>query len=206
MKNFLYLLILLIAPVDFFAQAPIASGKTAFNIPPDSGVLLLPALIRYEDIHTDALLDPSLHKGRETSEVFDSLAQRYLQNTGIRLTPASPADSIQSKLIAITQNLLRPIILPDYRAVLAAAAESAGCRYVLVCAVRVKIGPGGYWDPNSGSIGSSSSYARLRAALLDPSSADGKPCWTQEVEIRKLPQPHSNRFADAVRMLFHLLK
>ncbi len=206
MKHFLYLQCFLLAPSSFYAQSPVASSKITFSVPRDSGVLLLPVFLQYEDIYTDAPLNSALHKGQETGDVFDSLAQRYLRQHGIRSLPADPADSLQGKLIGAVKNLLRPIVPSNIRQVLTAATEAAGCHYVLVCAVRVKVGPGGYWDPNSGAIGSSSSYARFHAALIDPYSADGKPRWIQDVEIRKLPRPQTDRFTEAVQMLFQLLK
>lgn len=205
MKNWFYLLLLLASP-GLRAQAPVASGKSTFDVPRDSAVLLLPVFLQYEDIYTDNPLDPAQHKGRESGKVFDSLAILNLLNAGIRVSAADPADSLQGNLIAAGKNLLRPVTPASLRTSVAETARAAGCRYVLVCSFRVKVGPGGYWDPNSGAIGSSASYARFHASLLDPCSTDGKPCWTQDVELRKLPRPDSNRFTDAVQLLFQLLK
>ncbi|MBK7940049.1 MAG: hypothetical protein IPJ82_24545 [Lewinellaceae bacterium] len=205
MKNWIYLIFLLAGP-GICAQAPVASGKIPFQVPRDSSVLLLPVFLQYEDIYTDNPLDPAKHKGRESGKIFDSLAIQNLTQAGIRAFMADPADSLQGSLIAAGKNLLRPVTPAALRTSIAEVARNARCRYVLACSFRVKVGPGGYWDPNSGAIGSNASYARFHVSLLDPYTTDGKPCWTQDVELRKLPQPDSKRFSEAVQLLFQLLK
>lgn len=205
MKNCILLLSLLLC-LSLGAQSPVVSSKISFSIDRDSRVLLLPVFVSYEDIYTDASLDPALHKGFETSEVFDSLAQHNLTQAGIQTVAVDPTNSLQVRLMAASRDLSRPVIPAALRPVVTDIARATGCRYLLACVVRVKVGPSGYWEPNSGAIGSSSSYARIHAALIDSRSGDGKPSWTQDVEIRKLPRPRSNRFAEAVQLLFQNLK
>ncbi|TNE57489.1 MAG: hypothetical protein EP344_11080 [Bacteroidetes bacterium] len=205
MKYWLFLLLLFSWP-RLHGQAPVAGSTRSFHLAGDSAsVLVLPVSLRYEDIYTDTPLDPAQHKGAETAITFDSLAFAFLSQSGIHPLPADPADSLQQKLIASGRHLLRPVIPTTWRSVLAHTAQSASVRYILVCSFRVKVGPGGYWDPNTGAIGASSSYGRMHAALLDPFAPDGKPCWTQDVELRKLPRPDSKRFSEAVQLLFQLL-
>lgn len=205
MKNLLILLLLFYSCSVVLAQEPIASNKIVMSIPHDSGVLLLPVLLSYVDINTDAPLNPIFYKGNETSEVFDSLVLEDLLKLGIRTVLLNANDSLQNEMLVIRKDLLRPRIPPVVLTKVALITQAVECRYTLVCSLKVKVGPGGYWDPTSGSIGSSSSYARIHATLLDSYSTDGS-VWHQDVEIRKLPKPQSKRFAEAVHLLIKLLK
>jgi len=71
---------------------------------------------------------------------------------------------------------------------------------LLVNYVKVKVGSAGTWNPNSGAITSSNSKSTLHAALIQCTT--GKALWMDKVLLRELPILSSQRFSDALKLLF----
>jgi hypothetical protein len=71
---------------------------------------------------------------------------------------------------------------------------------VLAQYVRVKVGPSGTWDPNSGAITSQATSSHFRAILLDCQT--GRRLWDNSVLLRKSPDPNSGDFDKLVILLY----
>jgi len=71
---------------------------------------------------------------------------------------------------------------------------------VLAQFLRVKRGPSGTWDPNSGAITSNGSSSQFRATLLDCQT--GRVLWQNSVELRKVPVVDSGDFKKAMSLLY----
>ena len=75
---------------------------------------------------------------------------------------------------------------------------------ILAVYLKVKVGAGGYWNPYTGQIASGTSYARLKAVLIE--TEKGKALWKNEVQLREIPKPDDPDFRQAINLLFQNLK
>ena len=186
-----------------------AAEATAF-VPPSTKVLVIRPKVTYEDTQTEMPLDAEtqgasgledslMEKGVEMlkSKLFSDVASMY----SVQVSPEQR--DLAGKARASASHLIRS--RPDRQALqyvlgLGATNETAA---VLVQFVRVKIGPAGTWDPNSGAITSAASSAFFRAALLD--CRDGRVLWKNSVLLRKVPQPDNSDFEKVVAALYSTL-
>jgi hypothetical protein len=71
---------------------------------------------------------------------------------------------------------------------------------VLIQHVRVRLGPGGSWDPNTGMITSAMNTTRMTAAIL--ATTNGQVLWRNQVHLREVPRVQDSSYRDAVGRLF----
>jgi hypothetical protein len=113
----------------------------------------------------------------------------------------SPGEApIASELSAESEELLRTVKSAAVLEKLAALGKSMSVDAVMVQCFKVKVGPGGSWDPNSGAITAAMNSGHLRVAILDAQS--GQPLWQNSVYMREIPRVESKNYRTAIDSLY----
>lgn len=143
----------------------------------------------YQDLITKA-------KTALTQKRFSQISQTHeLANLSEAQTNAA------YQLSANSHRLLRVNTTPELRDNLHQLGESAGNKAAaLLQFIRVKRGPTGTWDPNTGAITSGASSTYFQAALIECET--GKALWENSVLLREAPAPGQRDFAQAINLLF----
>jgi hypothetical protein len=102
---------------------------------------------------------------------------------------------------AAASHLLMKEPKPEHlTAALRRLGENTGSSAVLIQHVRVRLGPGGSWDPNTGMITSAMNTTRMTAAIL--ATTNGQVLWRNQVHLREVPRVQDSSYRDAVGRLF----
>jgi hypothetical protein len=131
------------------------------------------------------------------------LAQKHFTqiSQALELTGLSEAQTNAAhQLAASSHRLLRANPAPELRQDLQSLGTTAESSAALFHYVRVKRGPSGSWDPNTGAITSAASSTYFQAALVDCQT--GKILWENSVLLREVPAPGERNFAQAITLLF----
>jgi hypothetical protein len=183
---------------------------TASTIPATTRVWVLTPMVAYEDTLSEAPLDAHAYNGPAVVAALNSQTISILNGKGVHevVGPDDASLSEGQRLLAQqagteANHLVRanpPLKALQYVQGLAATNGSVA---VLAEYVRVKVGPNGTWDPNSGAITSGASSSYFRAALLD--ARTGRKLWENSVLLREVVKPDSSRFQTIVPLLFSTL-
>ena len=171
--------------------------------------VLTPKVV-FEDTLTEVPLDsfgyggPALVKAL-TDKAISTLKAKSIQDVAYVSDGNLSAEQrdLAEQASASANHLIR--VNPDPQAIhyiqgLASTNESVA---VLAQYVRVKVGPHGTWNPNSGAITSGASSSYFRAALLDCQT--GRLLWENSVLLRELPVPNSGNFNKVLPLLYSTL-
>jgi hypothetical protein len=173
------------------------------------GPVLTPKVV-FEDTQTESPLDSTAHGGPGLVTALTERAIAALKAKDIPYAAyVSDGDLVaeQKKLAeqasALANRLIR--VNPDPEAIrfIQGLAATNVLVAVLVQYVRVKVGPSGTWDPNSGAITSGASSSHFRAALLECQT--GRGLWQNSVLLRKLPDPSASDFNKVLTVLYSTL-
>ena len=185
-------------------------GSLPLPAPPTSvpgKVLVLAPKIEYQDMATESRTELRRPAQLQVRDDLTSVAASALQARGYSVVSVVPAGTLESddqalatSLMERADQLLRAMPPAEDLERLKELGNRGVWQGVLVQHVRVKIGPGGYWDPNSGMIGAAMHNATLRASLLDP--ANGKSLWQNSVYLRDTPSVGSSAYRRALESLF----
>jgi len=187
-----------------------ASAATPSVVPASTRVWVLTPKVVYEDTRTEVTLDSSDHGGPALVAALAEQAVSILDSKGLHevACPRESSLSAEQKVLAeqasaSANHLVR--VNPDPQAIhyilgLASTNESVA---VLAQYVRVKVGPHGTWDPNSGAITSGASSSYFRAVLLDAQT--GRRLWENSVLLREVAKPNNSNFKTVVTLLFSTL-
>jgi len=185
------------------SNGTIGGGHTngaASHMPAPSRVLVLAPKLKFETVSTESPLDGGSYQATELGAKIVSLSVACLREKSV--TKVELADSQRPEVARIVETANRAFSgTPDPQLAglirsLGPAGEPAA---VLVQYVRVKVGVGPTWDPNSGIIGSRTSSSQFRAALFDTRS--GQIIWRDAVEMRDVPVPNGETLEKTVRKL-----
>lgn len=184
-----------------------SGASVVSTVPASTRVWVLPPKVVYEDTVTEAILDSTTHGGPGLSAALTTKAIPILQAKNLPEV-ASVTDgnlAVEQKAAAeqasaLANQLTRPN--PEAEAIRCIGILAATNQSVAVLAqyVRVKVGPSGTWDPNSGAITSHASSSHFRAVLLDCQT--GRRLWENSVLLRKVPDPNSGDFDKLVTLLY----
>ncbi|MBX3745861.1 MAG: hypothetical protein KF833_11190 [Verrucomicrobiae bacterium] len=168
-------------------------------------MIVLPPQLRYEHIETEAVLDGAMFQEADVRTSMMEAAMRSLREAGCAVVQAPTLGSGDGAsgwdgLVARSVELLRPGGPGRAIAELSEASGHDPGRVVLVHHVRVKVGPRGTWDPNSGAITSPMSSAHFRAALIR--CMDGEVLWRSEVFLRQVPRAGNRKHQEAIQSLY----
>jgi hypothetical protein len=179
-------------------------------------IILLRPSVRFEDIHKGVrsewgLREPEANKSAKplgTEENYESLllsAARSEVAPKALLVEREKLDSSTTeacaKLEALTSRLARGNVNEAASSALAELAALDEHYAILAQFVRLETGPGRSWNPNTGSITSSTDSTLVQVALI--SGKTGKVIWKGERLIRnKALRPTDSGFSKAITELY----
>lgn len=108
--------------------------------------------------------------------------------------------SSASAMAGQSDQLLRRFIPAEATALLRSFAAEHPGEVLLVQSMKIKTGPRGSWDPMSGAITSAMNSTLMRAAIVDPRTA--QELWSNEVYLRALPDPNNKDYQSAAAFLY----
>jgi hypothetical protein len=202
------------ASSDKVVQAVPAPGNVTCSnslLAASARVWVLVPKLTFERVENESALDPSAYRGPEVAKVLTDSGLAALKSKGIGDARTVVESNVQAELkaqaeqaSASAQRLFLPT--PD-RQVLQAIQKLGGADKgvaVLVQYTRVKVGPGGWFDPVlSGDYRTSASSTHLRAALVN--CQNGGILWQNSVLLREVPRAESPELTKALQQLYSTL-
>ena len=108
--------------------------------------------------------------------------------------------SLANELSAGSDQLLRADNSQEDLEKLKALGREAGVEAVFAQSFRIKVGPGGFYNPIWGDMTSAMNSAHLRAALLETNT--GKVAWQNSVYLRRIPRVDEGVYQKAIASLY----
>lgn len=204
MKQAIFFLALILA----LLPAALAQQRTALANPtqPITSVIVLPPLVTYEQLSASS-------RGRYfSSGSFESaLTNAARSNLSARNYTLVTPESLQNpnavdwlnQLQSLTSRLARGAINDEAQQILDRLATLPGDYLIYVQFMRIKEGPGGSWNPNTGAITSQMSSTLVQVALI--STRGGQVTWKNEVFERKALRVDDSKFTKLVNLLYQTL-
>jgi len=179
-------------------------------------IILLKPSVRFEDIHKGVrsewgLREPEANKSAKPLGAEENYENLLLSAARSEVAPKalllerekldSPATDACAKLEALTSRLARGSVNEAATSALAELAALDEHYAILAQFVRLETGPGRSWNPNTGSITSSTDSTLVQVALI--SGKTGKVIWKGERLIRnKALRPTDSGFSKAITELY----
>jgi hypothetical protein len=169
--------------------------------PVDMRVLILEPYVRGEQVTTEEAT--TVQEAASFALALRTAARSALEGHRVEvLTGAESPEMTEAtdRLQPLRARLARGLANADTAEGLRRFAAVDGRLAVLSIFLRVKIGPGKSWNPNTGQITASASTMQLSAALF---GCEGAPVlWKNELVIRGTPSAGSKDFKEKVSELF----
>lgn len=185
-------------------QAPGRSSPSTTEIPLGAALLVLEPFVTFEWVTDEAALHVADDQLAKVKSALDGAARQALQTRGIRPHQSGgPGEEIAKTVAGLgarSTRLARGQLPDDVRSLLTGLASSGQEFLILAQYLRVKVGPGGSWDPTTGAIRSDMSSAELHSALIG--CADGRVLWRNAVVIRRAVRPEDRGFQEEIRRFF----
>jgi hypothetical protein len=170
------------------------------EIPPNTRILILQPLLRFEEIQTEIVRSESEYDALFKAQLLLG-AKKELETKAYEVAEA--VDPAFEQLHALSYRLARGIVPEEAKGILNSIASPDENSVVLAQYLRVKVGPGGFWNSYTGEIHSTMSTMLLDVALI--SCRDGQILWTNEVLLRNLVAPESKEFLETIKLAFKTL-
>lgn len=189
----------------------LASGVMPDQLSIPTRVRVLTPKVVYEDARTEAPLAASAFGGAGLEVALVAKALSALAPKGFaQVVSCADVSDLSEEQMTIAEQagelsnrLFRAHPDPRVLALLRGLAEVDQPVAVLAQYVRVKVGPRGTWDPNTGAITSSASSTVFRAALFDCQT--GGRLWDNVVLLRRLPDPDNKDYDKVMELLYSTL-
>jgi len=185
----------------------IASDNTGKVIPQNASIIILHPNLKFEQINNESILDPSKYSGTRIDSLLVTEAKNAIlkNNLQVKIIEDNGADAfvyrqINSELMPLSNKLAYGQVNGEALAILKRLSSRYNNFVILVHDLYAKVGPNGYWDPNTGAIASSLSTSRVRAALIRCSS--GEVLWKKENYIREIPNYKGSKFIKFVKIIY----
>jgi len=177
------------------------------GISPNAVVVLLSPDLKFESVVDESSIDPAFFD----SEKLDSLCIGEAKNAVIKnnsqLRIIDKGNAVRTSYEVLLLSLkpfsgqlaagkINQDALSVFRKISALNNES----FVLAHDLYAKIGPGGYWNPGTGGIASTSSISRYRIALIR--CLTGDVVWKSEEYIRQVPSYKSSKFIRFIKFSY----
>ena len=170
-------------------------------------VIIFFPYITYHDVQTDNELSSESFKVDILSEKMISIAKTNFIQKGLNVLTVNdlPEDKKGNANDILKElKINSPLILAYYKKKepvlekLNQLQNVSGASMGYVQHIKVNVGKGGGWDPNSGAMWSGTSSSTAKGVLI--SLDDGKIIWARELFIRVLPD--SNTFFNALEKMY----
>lgn len=166
-------------------------------------VILSPGL-KFESVMDESSIDPALFDSQKLDSLCIAEAEKAVikNNPQLRIIDNGNATHTAYEVLLLS---LKPFsgqlaagkvnqdALSVFRKISALNNES----FILAHDVYAKVGPGGYWNPGTGGIASTSSISRYRIALIR--CLTGDVVWKSEEYIRQVPSCKSLKFVGFIK-------
>ncbi len=194
------------------AAAPVQPSATPTKAPArTANVILIPPQVRLEDMVTGRVLNP---KQFHSATQHSSYESRLLGAATKKISPKTSVLAAEemgevvaeagSNLQGLSSRLAHGNVIDEAKQEFSHLAALNEQQLVFVQFIRVKIGPGGYWDPNTGAIGSATRSTLVQAALI--SCRSGQVIWKGEQFVRKALDPDSEELGKMLTQLLESLE
>jgi hypothetical protein len=189
--------------------APVHISSAPANItaiPKNARILILKPLLKFEQLKDEAAVDSSTYSGPVIESKLNDAAKDAATKRNTAIVEAAALGSPElvdlcAKLQPLSSRLASGQLNDEAKNMLLRLSEADKELLIISNFLQVKVGPGGYWDPNTGSIGSSMSTSQFRISLINCST--GQVMWKDELLVRDLPQVNdSKKFAEYVQLLY----
>jgi hypothetical protein len=179
-------------------------------IEPGIKTVLLPIIISYESVYNESRIDPG-QEGEQVRSLLETSAAAFFNSKNLSLTSVSQVNAGIEQLndelkrvIASSAALFKAF--PGDQTVNAVKdfGRETGVGAILLLACEVKVGTLGTWNSYSGAITSKNDRTIFKSVLIN--TADGSKLWSNDVQLRKLPQLGTRDFTDAINSIFTNLK
>ena len=187
------------------------TGDTAAGmasvVPVSTKVWVLTPKVVYEDTLTETLLASSAQGGPALVTALTEQTVAILNGKGFHKVVTSGDSNLSAEQHTLAEqaslesnHLVRANPSPQVIKYIQGLASTNESVAVLAQYVRIKVGPHGTWDPNSGAITSGASTSYFRATLLEAQT--GRRLWGNSVLLREVAKPNNSNFKTTGSLLF----
>lgn len=182
----------------------VSNPITTIEIAPDSTILILRPVLKFERVDNEEVLSPSNYQADALEARIYTVAENIVKTRSLTVLETRNANGrepgIYRQIREKSPQLSKGLTDNHINALLQAVSESNEHTAILVSYVNVKVGSRGTWNPYSGAITSDNSKAVLHAALIGCATA--RVLWKDRVLLREIPKTESSQFQDALELLF----
>lgn len=201
-------ILILVFMVTSCATRPIAvSSIPTYDtvLPAFSEILVLQPLLKFEQLHDETVIDPSKFDGPTLISSLDTSSKNAVAKSKFRVAVnenlnSSECGELCSRLGLLSSRLSIGQINDEAKTMLQQLSSIDPDLAILSLYLHVKVGPGGYWNPNSGAIRSSMSSSHFQICLIH--CGTGQVLWKNEVLLRKIPKVDDSKYAESLRLLY----
>jgi len=168
-------------------------------------VLVLDPVIMYERIDDEQPLSSVAFGGEVIQDNLFLAAKHAVRSGKLKaIEPKSIDEADESELLEkiapMIPKLSYGVMEEKTTSLMKSIYSDSNPRAILVNYVRVKVGSGGSWNPNSGAITSSNSKSIFNAALIQGNTAQ---CiWRRQVFLRNIPNLADEKYFEALTLLY----
>ena len=185
------------------AQEPVPASAAKPTVPPGPKIIILKPTMRFEDTRSDVLIPKHAAQDSEYEYQLNNAARKSI-GTRAPVLEAEKLDAAGAEacrqLQALASRLARGNVNEEVKEGLGRLAALDEEYIVLVQFFRLKTGPGGSWNPNTGAITSQLQSTLLQAALVHCKT--GRVIWKGEQYLRKAVKATGSDFQKALALLY----
>jgi hypothetical protein len=174
-------------------------GQALAAVKPGLAVCVLDPKLTYQIMSTEEPADGAPLGAPAVKADLIRAASEALAGRGFRVERAEQ-NSLADELSAASEELLRGVKSPALLARLEELGQRLPADAVLVQFFKIKVGPGGWYDPSSGAITSPLNNGHLRVAILETRGARVR--WENEVYLREVPRVERRNYRKAIEALY----
>jgi len=171
-------------------------------------ILVFNPMIKVKSIEDELPVNEAKYDIGKAKEYIENTAQSLLVEKGFIISngkiTANSLEKIQNDFNRSQVKLFRSQFNKETNNFLDEMNVILNGTCVLFIKTDIYLGPGGWWDPNSGAIRSSMNRTLIKARILDTSSKEV--IWKNEVQYRERPDIESKGFQEAISMVFNNLE
>lgn len=202
-----YLFLAWLLVLSSCATSPIlvTTSPISGEVAPNTDIIIVQPLLKFERIHDEAILPASDYQGNAIEAKMLAYAKSVVEMRKFVIVDPQIYHEVEvaglfNQLCSMSPKLSIGVVDNGANILFKRLASFNERIAVLMQFFKVKVGPGGYWNPNTGAIASSMSNAVLQASLI--SCSTGKVLWRNQILTRQLPQPESQQFSEALKLLY----
>lgn len=200
--------VLLVFILASCATKPIAKNMQPKHLEAVEPILVLSPIVNIKSIEDELPMEDENFDIVKLRDFLSARAQSLLSEKGLVLSN----EKIPVETLAGLQNTFHNGGVKPFRSRFNVETddffnqmdEALNGTCVLLLKTDIYLGPGGWWDPNSGAIRSGMNRTLIKARIIDTSTR--AVIWKNQVQYRDRPEIESENFEEAINMVFDNLK